>query len=158
MTQPANLDDANMILVFRLEGEAFGVSVGIVHEILDPLDPTPVPNADPFAPGVINVRGVVVPVVNIRRRLGMSAEQSCDTARMIVLEHNIDGSPTKLAFLADAVEQVVEADVTTLEKVPDLGASWPQTFLKGALRREDEMVILLETETLFVPCLPASAA
>jgi purine-binding chemotaxis protein CheW len=158
MTQGSDQQTINMILVFRLEGEAFGVSVGIVQEILDPLTPTPVPNAGPFAPGVINVRGVVVPVVDIRGRLGMTHQTQCDTARMIVIEHDVAGSLTKLAFQADAVEQVVEADIAALEKVPDLGSSWPQTFLKGALRRDDEMIILLETETLFEPCSHSSAA
>lgn len=144
-------DAMSMLLIFRLEGESFGVSVNSVHEILDPQDPTMVPNADPFAPGLINVRGVVVPVIEVRRRLRMGPAEGLETSRMIVVEHCVDGSPTKIAFSADAVEKVIEADLTKIEKVPDLGASWPQIYLRGAIRRDGDLVVLLETETLFAP-------
>ncbi len=141
----------SILLVFRLEGEAFGVSVNTVHEILDSEEPTLVPNADPFSPGLINVRGSVVPVTDVRRRLEMGPAQPSETARNIVLEHSIDGVPTKLAFEADAVEEVHEVDLADLEPVPDLGANWPQIYLKGAIRRNDELIILLDANTLFVP-------
>ena len=144
-------DTASMLLIFRLEGESFGVTVDDVHEILAPQDPTPVPNADPFAFGLINVRGVVVPVIDVRRRLRMAPVDRLETSRMIVLEHCIDGTMTKLAFSADAVDKVIEADLDALEKVPDLGASWPQEYLRGAIRREGDLVVLLDTETLFAP-------
>ena len=140
-----------MLLIFRLEGESFGVSIDTVHEILDLQDPTPVPNSDPFASGLINVRGVVVPVIDVRRRLRMSTADALDSSRMIVLEHSVDGVATKIAFWADAVETVIEADLKALEQVPDLGASWPQVYLRGAIRRDGELVILLDTETLFDP-------
>ena len=141
----------SMVLVFRVEGEAFALPVDIVNEILDPQDPTPVPNADPFAPGVINVRGVVVPVVDIRLRLDMTPPSDVETARMIVIEHEIDGAASKLAFVADAVEQVVEASLDTLEKVPDLGALWPQVYLRGAFRRGEDLIVVLDPATLFLP-------
>lgn len=153
-TQP----EAAMLLVFRLQDEAFGVTVDAVQEILDPQRPTPVPNADPFAPGLINVRGVVVPVVDVRRRLGIGAAEPSETTRMIVLEHSVDGTPSKLAFTADAVEEVIEADLAALERVPELGARWPQIYLRGALRRDGDLVVILETETLFSPTPTDQAA
>ena len=157
--KPDHADDtASMLLIFRLEGESFGVSVDSVQEILDPQDPTPVPNADPFAYGLINVRGVVVPVIDVRRRLRMAPVDRKDTTRMTVLEHEIDGKMTKLAFSADAVDTVIEADLTALEKVPDLGASWPQSYLRGAIRRDDDLVVLLDTQTLFAPVMQSTAA
>ncbi len=158
MSADTSEDGNAMLLVFRLEAEAFAVTVNHVHEILDPQTPTPVPNADPVAPGLINVRGVVVSVLDIRRRLGLPPAQALETTRMIVLEHDIEGNTCKIAFSADSVEEVREADLTTLEKVPDLGASWPQVYLRGALRREDDLIILLETNTLFAPSTPPVAA
>lgn len=140
-----------IVLIFKLEGESFAVTVDSVHEILDPQEPTPVPNADPFAPGLINVRGVVVPVIDVRRRLGMRPLEMTETTRMIVVEHVIDQVPTKLAFLADAVDKVVEVDFTQIEDMPDLGTCWPQVYLRGALRRENDLVVLLETVALFNP-------
>jgi purine-binding chemotaxis protein CheW len=150
MTDDPRPDDGSL-LVFRLDEEAFAIGVGAVHEILDAQVPTPVPNADAFAPGVINVRGVVVPVVDIRCRLGMGAAADPARARVIVVEVEIDGAAQKLAFAADAVEDVIEADLHAVERVPELGAVWPQAYLRGAVRRAGELVILLNAETLFHP-------
>lgn len=151
MNQPAASSNAAMLLIFRLAEETFALPVESVHEILDPQDPTPVPNADPFSPGLINVRGVVVPVIDVRRRLGMAPASVTETARMIVLEYEIEGTSTKLAFSADAVEEVTEAELSRLEKVPDLGANWPQACLRGAFKLKDDLIVLLDNETLFAP-------
>ncbi|SMX27485.1 Chemotaxis protein CheW [Pelagimonas phthalicica] len=151
MTDLSEMTDGNILLVFRLEGEAFGVSVSYVHEILDRERPTMVPNADAFSPGLINVRGSVVPLVDVRLRLGMGPAQATENARMIVLEHEIKDVKTKLAFEADAVEEVFEVNMSDVEPVPELGASWPQVYLLGAIRREDELIILLDPDTLFSP-------
>lgn len=139
------------ILVFRFDGDAFAITVAAVHEILDAQDPTPVPNADAFAPGVINVRGVVVPVLNIRYRLEMEDAADPSACRMIVVEVPVNGTPQKLAFLADTVEDVIEADVSAPEKIPELGAIWPQVYLLGAIRKNDELIVLLDPSTLFCP-------
>ena len=157
MTKEAFSQERSILLVFRLEGEAFGVSVGYVHEILDREEPTMVPNADPFSPGLINVRGAVVPVVDVRLRLGMGPVNAAENTRMIVLEHEIDDTKTKLAFEADEVEEVFEANFDEVEPVPELGASWPQVYLLGAIRRDDDLIILLDPDTLFVP-RPVDAA
>jgi len=157
-TDPAAEDlrpDDGALLVFRLDEQAFGIAVAAVHEILDAQASTPVPNADAFAPGVINVRGVVVPMVDIRHRLAMSAAADPEHARIIVVEVEHDGAAQvvaqKLAFAVDMGEDVIEADLATLERVPELGAVWPQPYLRGAVRRGDELVILLRIETLFHP-------
>ncbi len=141
----------DLLLIFRLEGEAFALSVSWVHEILDAQPWAPVPNSGPFAPGLINVRGAVVPVIDIRHRLGLPPARSERTGRMIVFEHVIDCVSHKLAFNADSVEQVIECDLASLEPVPPLGTSWPQECLRGVVRNGDELVILLETETTFAP-------
>lgn len=140
-----------MRLILRLEGEAFGLPVDPVHEIIDPPDITPVPNAGPFAPGLMNVRGVVVPVVDVRHRLRMPPAEPGPTARMIVLEHEIEGAPCRLGFVADAVEDVFEPDLATLEPVPQIGARWPAECIAGALRHRGDLVILLEPHALFTP-------
>ncbi|WP_158964459.1 chemotaxis protein CheW [Chachezhania sediminis] len=147
----AAYDGYDNLLIFRLEGEAFAVSVKGVHEILDPQSPTIVPNAPRHSPGLINVRGVVVPVFDIRHRLGMGAGTKQATSRMIVFEHEIDGEAGRLAFSADSVEEVHEADLAGLEPIPELGAIWPQACLEGAIRRNGELVVLLNTDVLFSP-------
>ena len=150
--------DDRMFLVFRLDGEAFAISVAGVEEILDPQTPTPVPNAGNFSPGLINVRGVVVPVVDVRNRLEMSQAKQLPTSRMIVFDHVHDGQAQRLAFMTDAVEEVFDCDPSDAEPIPELGAIWPQQYLRGAIRRGEELVILLEAETLFNPAAENAAA
>lgn len=146
-----DVTSSDLLLIFRLEGEAFALLVSWVHEILDAQPWAPVPNSGPFAPGLINVRGAVVPVIDIRYRLGLPPAGPDLTGRMIVFEHVIDCVSHKLAFHADSVEQVIEYDLSSLEPVPPLGTSWPQDCLRGVVRHDEELVILLETETTFAP-------
>ena len=151
LTKPAAAPSREMVLVFRLMGEAFALSVSCVHEILDPIPRTVVPNAPAFAPALVNVRGAIVPLIDIRCRLDMPAAPDGAPSRLIALELPVAGVPTRLAIVCDSVEEVIEADTAALEAVPNLGARWPEIFVKGVVRHGGELVILLETETLFRP-------
>ncbi len=143
--------EPEMLLIFRLSGETFALSVNCVHEILDPMPRTEVPNASAFAPALINVRGAVAPLIDIRHRLRMTPLAASQDARVIVLELPVNGAPTKIAMMADSVEEVIEADLAALEAIPDLGARWPEIYVKGVARHGRGLVILLDTETLFRP-------
>ncbi|MDO9638355.1 MAG: chemotaxis protein CheW [Pseudotabrizicola sp.] len=140
-----------MMLIFRLSGDVFALPVGEVHEILDPMPVTPVPGAPAFAPALINVRGAIAPLIDIRQRLRMPAVPPDDNARIIVLELPLNGAPTRLAIMADAVEEVIETDRAALKPVPELGARWPEQYVTGVARHGEALVILLDTETLFRP-------
>lgn len=139
------------LLTFRLQGELFALPVERVHEIIDPLPTTRVPRAPAFVPGLINVRGSVVPVVDLRQRLGMPAVETTEHSRMVVLDVEIDDATTNLAILADSVEQVVEIDSVSVEPVPEIGIRFPVRFLSGLAQREADLIILLDAETLFAP-------
>lgn len=142
----------NGVLLFRLDEETFGPPVAAVGEIIDPQRVTPVPNAGPFAPGLINVRGTIVPLLDVRSRLRMSPPTDSPTARMIVFEAaDSEGEPERIAFLADAVERVVERADAALDPVPELGANWPADCVAGSFRNDDQLVICLEPAALFAP-------
>lgn len=143
--------NSEMLLIFRLSGEAFAIAVTWVHEILDPIAVTVVPNAAAFAPALVNVRGAIVPLIDIRQRLRMAPVTPGATARLIVLELPVSGVPTRLAIMTDAVEEVAETDLSVLESIPDLGARWPEHYVRGVARIGDGLAILLDTETLFRP-------
>lgn len=144
-------EGAEMALIMRLSGEAFGIPVRIVNEIIDPIHITRVPNAPAFAPGLINVRGAVVPVLDLRHRLRMQPSEPQATARIVVIETTLQGETVRLAIMADAVEEVVDVDLGKLEPVPDLGAPWPDIYVLGVLRYPKGLVIVLNGETLFRP-------
>lgn len=160
----ADLDDAlaeQTLLVFGLSGESFALPVTTIHEVIDPLPVTRVPNAPPHAPGLINVRGIVTPIIDVRLRLRMperSEDPSRRSGRIIVLELPVSGVRTRVAIRADAVHEVIEAHSAQLESLPDLGARWPSQFVKGVARHEGALVVLLEPETLFAPDVDRPAA
>ena len=156
MTQTATRPSAQtaafeMVLIFRLSGEVFAISVSRVHEILDPIPMTEVPNASIFAPALVNVRGAIVPLIDIRQRLRMPPERPSNSTRMVVLELPVTGVPARLASMTDAVEEVVEADMSALEAIPDLGSRWSEQYVSGVIRYGSDLAICLDTDNLFSP-------
>lgn len=147
-------DAEGMALTFSLQGETFAIPVAYVDEIIDPLPVTRTPNADAFAPGLINVRGAIAPFVDLRHRLGMKPAGPCDTSRVLVLDLVVAGESTKVALMADAVDDITETSLSDLEPVPELGVRWPTEYLKGIAKKDGALVILLDVETAFAPTHP----
>lgn len=141
----------SLVLTFTLNGETFALDVGRVHEIIDPLPMTRVPRADPFVPSLINVRGAIVPVVDVQTRLGMRRGTDERATRLVVIEVTVEDEPTKVALIVDGVNEVIEIDGASIEEIPELGARWPGEFIRGIALRGDELIVLLNTETLFRP-------
>ena len=137
------------LLTFRLSEQVFGLAVERVTEIIDPQKTARVPNANPLAPTLINVRGSVVPVLDLRNRLGMKPAEHSSTSRMLVIDITLNDEPCKLAVVADEVEDVIEAVVDDLETVPELGIRWPVGCFRGVSKRQNNIVILLDADTVF---------
>lgn len=138
-----------MALTFELRNELFAIAVAHVHEVIDPLPITTVPNADPFAPGLINARGAVVPVLDLQHRLGMERGERTSDTRFVVLETVIDDDRTKFAIIADGVHEVVELDGAAIQPAPELGMKWPAEFIRGIVQRDETLIILLNADTAF---------
>ncbi|MGF1502238.1 MAG: chemotaxis protein CheW [Paracoccaceae bacterium] len=141
------------MLTLRIEDEIFALPVNGVQEIIDPLPVTIVPNADSFVQGLINVRGSVVPVVSLRRRLDVSATKHTKNTRIVVLEVPIADELAKVALEADSVEQVIELADCAIEPVPEIGIGWPPRHLAGVAKRETGLIVLLRIESVFEPTL-----
>lgn len=140
-----------MALTFELQGEVFALQVANVHEVIDPLPLTRVPNADPFAPGLINARGAVVPVLDLQHRLGMTRQETTTDTRFVVLETDINEDRTKFALIADSVHEVVEIDPASIQPGPELGMKWPTEYIRGIAQRNGNLVIFLNTDIVFNP-------
>ena len=147
----SDLTETSMALTFSLDGETFAIPVEHVSEIIDPLPVTRAPNADPFAPGLINVRGAIAPFVDLRYRLGMKPAVVGETSRVLVLDLVIGGEATKVAMLADSVDDITETTVDDLEAVPELGVRWPTDLIRGVAKKNGALVILLDVEAAFAP-------
>ncbi|MEM6566655.1 MAG: chemotaxis protein CheW [Pseudomonadota bacterium] len=138
-----------MFLTFRMCAERFALPVESVNEILDEMPETPVPNSVPWASSLINVRGNVVPIIDIHHRLGLVQSDKTDLNRLVVLDVKVWSELTRLAVRVDSVEEVIEADSDRFEVVPELGARWPAEFINGVAHHNDDLVVLLNCENLF---------
>ena len=137
------------LMTFRLAGELFALPVECVNELVDNSASTLVPGGGAFASSLINVRGSVVPLLDVRERLEISREPLGVAARIIVLELTIDGELTKLGLLAESVDSVRELPTEAIAPMPELGARWPSRYILGVARLGDQLVVILNVETLF---------
>src|SRR5215468_2178473 len=137
------------ILTVRLGGEVFAIPAGVVREILDLRRVTPVPTAPAFVCNLINVRGRVVPLADLRLRFGMpAAEPSMDT-RIVVLEVDLEGEPTTVAVLADKVYEVTQLDEIVSGDIPRIGSRWRPELVAAIGRRNGQFVMVLDVDKVF---------
>lgn len=135
-------------LTVSLDDDVFALRIAAVHEVLDPPAMTIVPNAPDFAPGLINVRGNVVPLIDLRIRFGMGAEDDTEHSRVIVSRVQVNGEGFYVGIKADAVHEVIQVRNETIESLPENGTRWPQQFLGGVVRHNGRFVILLDIDRI----------
>ncbi len=136
-------------LTFKLGEEMFAIDVSQVREILDVTTITKVPRAPEFMRGVINVRGSVVPVVDLRMKFGMSSTERTKDTRIVVMEIALEGDLTTIGTLADAVHNVMDIEPSSIEPAPKVGAKCNTEFIKGIGKHNDEFIIILNVDRIF---------
>ena len=137
------------LVTLALGMQTLAIPAGMLREILDPLPVTRVPGAGPFVPGVVNVRGAVVPLADLKHALSIPDEGSDDRRRILVLEVPIGGEPTTVAVAADAVHEVTSVETAMIEPVPASAHAWPPECLSGLYRGAQGFVLLPNLETIF---------
>ena len=136
-------------LTFRLGEEVFALDITQVREVLDYTPITRVPRMPEFMRGVINVRGSVVPVVDLRLKFGMSATERTLNTCIIIAEVALGGERTLLGALADSVQEVIDLEAGQIEPPPRLGASIHAEFIRGMGKRDERFVIILDVDRVF---------
>jgi purine-binding chemotaxis protein CheW len=144
----ANPDNIE-ILTIALGGEIFALPASIVLEILDISPVTPVPNAPPFVANLINFRGRVAPLADLRLRCSMPVTEPTIDSRIVVLEFAFEGEPTLAAILADKVYEVTHLDAVVTDQVPRFGTRWRPEFVQRIGRRNNEFVMILDIGRIF---------
>ena len=151
-SEDEDVDGNNEMLTFQLGSAAFAVNVRQVREVLDHKPIQRMANAPASLLGMIDVRGVGVPVVDLKRRLAMPPSEDREVGpetRIVVLEFETDEHLHTLAVIADAVHEVADLSDQTLEAPPHVGESWSNDFVQGLGRRGDSFLTLLKVEKLF---------
>jgi purine-binding chemotaxis protein CheW len=142
-------EEPTQFLTFRLDDEIFAVNVNHVHEVLDWTSITVVPRAPTFMRGVINVRGSVVPVADLRLKFNMTETQKTIHTRIIVMELSIENEPTILGIMADAVKEVIVLLPEQIEPPPRIVSRWRTEYILGIGKSNDKFIILLDMERIF---------
>jgi len=138
-------------LSFTLAEETFAVDVAKVREILEYKAVTKVPRTPEFMCGVINLRGSVVPVIDMRMKFGIEArERTVDTC-IIVLEVAFEGETTVIGALADSVKEVLELEPEQIEPAPRIGTRLDTDFISGMGKYNDHFIIILSIDKVFAP-------
>jgi purine-binding chemotaxis protein CheW len=136
-------------LTFKLADEIFALDVAKVREILEFTTITKVPQTPEFMRGVINLRGSVVPVVDMRLKFGMSATNQTINTCIIVVEAILDEDTTILGALADSVQEVVELEPEQIEPAPTIGTRLNTEFIKGMGKHNEQFVMIMDIDRLF---------
>jgi purine-binding chemotaxis protein CheW len=133
-------------LTFTLDHEQFAVDIAKVREVLEFTTVTKVPRTPEFMRGVINLRGSVVPVIDLRLKFGLSkTEQTIDTC-VIITEVEAGGVKTVLGALADSVQEVIDLEPKNIEPPPRMGTRVNIDFILGMGKRDDQFLILLDID------------
>ena len=142
-------ESAVQYLTFKLDNESFATEITRVKEVLEYTQVTPVPKSPEFMQGIINLRGSVVPVVDLRLQFGMpETEQTVDTC-IIIIEINIEGTSTVLGALADSVQEVIDLKTEQLEPAPSFGARIDNDFIQHMGKVDDRFIMVLDLNKLF---------
>lgn len=150
--------ETTQFLTFTLADEVFSVDVARVREILEITTITKVPQVPDFMRGVINLRGCVVPVIDLRLKFGMEeADQTVNTC-IIVVEVAMDGENIVLGALADSVQEVIEMEPSQIEAAPHIGTHLRTEFLKGMGKHNERFVMILDIDKVFSSVELASVA
>jgi len=133
------------MVVFKIYGESFAVEVTLVEAIIKLQAITKVPHAPDFVVGVTNLRGNIVPVIDLKKRLDLpKTETGIDTRIIVAILQE-----SKVGMIVDSVSQVVEIDDAQIEPTPQMSTSIDSTYIRGIVKIENELVILLDLEEVF---------
>jgi purine-binding chemotaxis protein CheW len=135
---------AMQVLMVGVGDEIFALDAELVREIIDPVPATRVAGARAFLPSVINVRGNVIPLADLRIRFGMQIGAATAETRIVVLEVDVGGDPVLVGVLADKVYEVTEISRGNVQQTPRVGMHWRPEFIRFITKWREEFVIVPE--------------
>ncbi len=145
----AGISETTQYLTFKLDEEVFALDIAKVREVLDFTTVTKVPQTPEFMRGVINLRGNVVPVVDMRLKFGMAMTEKTVNTCVIIVEIGIDGESTVLGAMADSVQEVLDLEPEQIEPAPRIGTKLNTDFIRGMGKREERFIMILDIDKVF---------
>jgi purine-binding chemotaxis protein CheW len=135
---------AGKYMTFKLADEAYGLEILKVREIIGLMEITRVPRAAEFIRGVINLRGKVIPVVDLRLKFGMPRNEPTDQTVIIVVQYELSGQSFTMGILVDQVLEVLSIEAAQIEPPPSFGAAVDADFIRGVGKSEERVIFLID--------------
>lgn len=132
------------MVAFQVGGEEYGLHIMKVQEIIRVIEPVKVPKAPAYVDGVINLRGKIIPIVDLRKRMGKIVTPYTDASRIIV----VDASGRLAGLVVDAVIDVIMLNNDEVEPCPSIGENKRSDYIKGVAKQGDRLVTILNLESL----------
>jgi len=149
-TSIASQASGGQYLSFNLGGEDYGVDILRVQEIRGWEELRPLPDTPEYVKGVLDLRGTIVPIIDLRIRMNMTDVEYHPTTVIIVLSVNKDDGDNQLVgAVVDAVSDVLDVSEKEIRKAPDIGTKVNDRYLRGMVSRDERMVVLLDVDQLF---------
>jgi purine-binding chemotaxis protein CheW len=143
------ITETRQYLTFKLGDEVFATDVSKVREVLDSTAVTKIPRTPDFMSGVINLRGTVVPVVDLRLCFEMSKTEKTVNTCIVVVEMLLEGESTVIGALADSVEEVIDLEPEQIQPPPRIGTRIRTDFIKGMGKRDSQFIMILDIDRVF---------
>lgn len=144
-TQPCSLE----VMTFDLHGETFALEAGLVREVLDIVPETPVPGAPALVSAVVNFRGRVIPLADLRLAFDLEVGPTSLDSRIIVIEYDLDGEATLVGLRADKVHEVTTLEATSYLDIPRVGLRWRQDFIRTLANRHGDLIVVPDLAAIF---------
>jgi len=146
-TEPSDLEVLQVVML-GIGEEIFAMEAGMVREIIDPVPETRVAGAKAFLPSVVNVRGMIIPLADLRVRFGMGETEKTADTRIVVLNVDIGNEPVLVGVVADRVYEVSEISRANIQQTPRLGMHWRPEFINFITKWREEFVIVPNMERI----------
>ncbi|MFF2529190.1 chemotaxis protein CheW [Brevibacillus sp. DP1.3A] len=132
-------------ILFKMGNEYYGLSISLVREIIKPLPITRFPKSPPYVEGVIDLRGRILPIINLRKMFDLEPLEETDDTRFVDLQ--MDG--LNIGIIVDAVSEVMNIPQSLIEPAPPIIAGVEGKYLQGIARMNDKLIMLLDVDEIF---------
>ena len=140
---------AEQLLTFIVDSQEYGVDILRVREIRGWTVPMPIPNSPSYVRGVINIRGDVVPIADLRERLGLSSLEYGQTTVVVVLKVNSGNRERMLGVIVDAMSDVTSVPLSAVRPPPTFGEDTSESLVRGIATLDDKMITILDVDRVF---------
>lgn len=133
------------LVVFQLDEQQYGIDINRINSIERVMDITPVPKTQNYIKGIINLRGAVIPIIDLKERLDIGITEIEGQTRIMIVNLTTDFF---IGLLVDAATDVIDVDASSIEKSPDIMDHSKQSVIKAIVKLEDNLLLLLDLQRI----------